>query len=59
MGPVDALTLALAKEIESIELYTKILNEHPSLNEELVFLINEEQKHKKIIEKKIYELTRY
>ena len=59
MGPVDALTLALAKEIESIEMYTKISNDHPSLNETLLFLIGEEQKHKKLIEKKIYELTRY
>jgi len=58
MGPVDALKLALAKEMDSIKLYNKLNLEHPALKELLLFLVNEEEKHKLLIEKKISEITR-
>ena len=58
MGPVDALKLALNKEKGSIELYNKLNLEHPVLKELFLFLINEEEKHKQLIEKKIQEITR-
>ena len=58
MGPVDALKLALSKEMNSIKLYNRLNLEHPVLGELLLFLINEEEKHKQLIEKKIQEITR-
>jgi len=58
MGPVDALKLALSKETDSIKLYNKLNLKHPTLKELLLFLINEEEKHKLLIEKKIQEITR-
>ncbi len=57
MGPVDALKVALVKETESIELYNKFCLEHPEIKDLLLFLINEEEKHKQLIEKKITEVT--
>jgi rubrerythrin len=59
MGPVEALKLALTKEQESIDLYSKLNLEHPALSETFLFLINEEHKHKQLIEKKISEITKY
>jgi rubrerythrin len=59
MGPVEALKIAMAKEKASIDLYNKLSIEHSSLKELFTFLINEEQKHKKLIEDKIAEATRY
>lgn len=59
MGPVDALKFALTKELGSLELYKKLNTEHPSLKDIFLFLINEEEKHKQLIEKKIQELTKY
>ena len=59
MGPVEALTLALSKEKASIELYRKLNLQHPGLKELLEFLINEEEKHKLLIEKKIVEMAKY
>jgi len=58
MGPVEALKLALGKEQESIDLYSKIQWEHSNLKETMLFLIDEEHKHKQLIEKKIAELTK-
>lgn len=59
MTPTEALKLALSEEIKAIELYEKLNLKHSSLKEIFLFLINEEQKHKKLIENKITELTRY
>ncbi len=59
MGPVEALKLALSKEQESIDLYSRIQQEHSNLRETMLFLIDEEHKHKQLIEKKIAELTKY
>ena len=57
MTPVDALKLALEKENNAIELYQKLAIEHSAIKELLLFLMNEEEKHKKLLEKKIVEVT--
>ena len=54
----EALELALAKENASIQLYKKLAVEHSAIRELLMFLSDEEHKHKKMIEKKIFELTK-
>lgn len=59
MTPVDALELALSKEIQSIELYEKFSIKHSQLRDIFTFLIGEEQKHKKLIEKEIQKITKY
>jgi rubrerythrin len=59
MGPVEALEIALQKEIEALELYKKMAIEHSTARDVFSFLVNEEQKHKKLIEKKIQELNKY
>lgn len=59
MGPVDALKLALSKEEEAMQLYEKLSVEQSVAKDIFNFLVNEEQKHKKLIEQKIAELTRY
>ncbi len=59
MGPVEALKLAIGLEQEAIDLYNRIGSEHMNLNETMLFLVNEEYKHKQILEKKIGELTKY
>ena len=57
MVPVEALKLALAKEVEAIELYSMLDFKHQEIREIFDFLINEEQKHKQLLEKKIFEIT--
>ncbi len=59
MTPVEALKLALSKEIEAVELYQKFSNEHKVASDVFTFLVNEEQKHKQLLEKKIQELMGY
>ncbi|MDD5006291.1 MAG: ferritin family protein [Candidatus Omnitrophica bacterium] len=56
MGPVEALELALSKEKEAIELYQKFYREFAAAKDIFLFLANEEQKHRNLIEKKISEL---
>ncbi len=57
MGPVEALKLALIKENETLELYQKLAKTSHTARETFVFLIEQEEKHRKIIEDKIYELS--
>lgn len=57
MIDLEALQLALSKENDAIEAYQELLGNHPNLKDLLYFLITEEQKHKKLIEQKIAELT--
>lgn len=57
MTPVEALKLSLSKEKASIDFYNKLNLKHPSLKELFSFLINEEEKHKLLIEKKIVLFT--
>jgi len=59
MGPIEALKLALTKEIEAAELYQKFSSDYPVAKDIFLFLMNEEEKHKKLIEKKIQELSKY
>jgi len=59
MTPVEALELALSKETEAIGIYQKFANEYKVANDVFTFLVNEEQKHKQLLEKKIHELTGY
>lgn len=56
MGPIEALELALGKEIEAKNLYESFIAQHPQTKEIFTFLMNEEEKHKQLIEKKIVEL---
>lgn len=54
----EALKLALSKEQEAVVAYKKLLVEHPGLKDLFYFLLNEEEKHVSMIEKKIAELYR-
>ena len=57
MTPVEALELALSKEEAAIALYRKMANEHSEIRD-LFSLLNEEEKHKKLIKEKLAELRR-
>jgi len=57
MTPVEALELALKKETAAIELYRRLSLEHNQIKELLLLLLNEEEKHKKLIQEKIIALT--
>jgi rubrerythrin len=59
MTSIEALKVALEKESNSIKLYTSFSIKFPEIKELLAALIIEEQKHKKMIEKKIAEATLY
>jgi rubrerythrin len=54
----EALKLALSKEVSAIKIYGKLAIEHPAISELLTTLMNEEEKHKKLIEQKIAEMNR-
>jgi rubrerythrin len=56
MGPMEALKIALEKENASIKLYNKFYLQYPEMKEMLLFLINEEEKHKQLIEKQMVKL---
>ncbi len=56
MIAIEALELALSKEQNAVATYKKLLAEHPGLKDLLYFLLNEEEKHVAMIEKKIAEL---
>lgn len=56
MVPMEALKIALEKEKASIKLYNKFYLDHPAVKDIFLFLINEEQKHEKMIEEKMVEL---
>ncbi len=58
IGPIEALKLAVSKEADSIKLYQRLNTDHPVAKDILLFLGNEEEKHKKMLEEKIRELTR-
>ncbi|MDD5018823.1 MAG: hypothetical protein PHS61_00155 [Candidatus Omnitrophica bacterium] len=59
MLAIEALNLALEKETGSIALYEKLSQSHTELQDLFADLLNEEYKHKKKIEEKIRELTKY
>ena len=58
MTPVEALEIALSKEDASIKLYRKLAAEHKAIEDLLLSLINEEEKHLKLIKQRIHELTK-
>ncbi|MFA5355903.1 MAG: hypothetical protein WC301_00635 [Candidatus Omnitrophota bacterium] len=58
MGPIEALRLALSKEVEAKDMYDKFMNDFPAAKDIFLFLSQEEAKHKLLIEKKIVELMR-
>ncbi len=58
MTPIEALKLALSKEKASIKLYQNLAVEHTAIKELFYTLLNEEEKHKKLIEEKIAQLMR-
>jgi rubrerythrin len=57
MIEIEVLKLALAKEEAAIKAYQEMLISYPALGELLSLLVTEEQKHKKLIEKKIADLS--
>ena len=59
MIDIEVLQLALSKEETSIKVYERIIADHPGLKDLAYELLNEEQRHKAKIEKKIFDLTRY
>jgi len=56
MDLVEALEFALSKEKEAINMYEKFSEKYPVVKDIFMFLIEEEQKHRKLIEKKLVEL---
>ncbi len=58
VGPIEALKMALTREEASIELYRRFAVEHKVAEDIFIFLFNEENKHKALIEKKIFELMK-
>lgn len=57
MISIEALELALAKEMASIKLYKRYAIDYPTVRDTFLFLQDEEQKHQRLIEKKIRELS--
>jgi rubrerythrin len=58
MTDVEVLRIALGEEEKAIKIYQSMLAEHPNLKDMLLTLIMAEQNHKKVIEKKISDLTK-
>jgi len=56
MTPVEALEIALLKEEASVKLYRRLADEHKAIEDLLMLLVNEEEKHVKIIQNRIREL---
>jgi len=57
MTPTEALKIALKQENDSIQMYSQMAIDHPGLKDILTMLINEEFKHRKLIENKLAEMT--
>jgi rubrerythrin len=58
MTDVEVLRIALGKEERSIKMYQGMLAKHPNLQDMILTLIEGEQGHKRVIEKKISDLTK-
>jgi len=58
MGPIEALELARQKEIEAADRYRELAQSFPEIKELAYMLLNEEEKHRQMIEKKIVELQK-
>lgn len=57
MGPVEALEMALVKEIAARDLYQEFSIKFPAVRDTFLFLLGEEEKHKKLIEQRIAQLS--
>ena len=57
MTAVEALKFALKKEEAAIELYRKMADDHPSARDLFYSLVNEEEKHRKLIIKKLSDMS--
>ena len=58
MVPVEALALALKKEIEAAQMYEDLAIRFPAIQDTFMFLKIEEEKHRKLIEEKIVEFKK-
>ncbi len=58
IGPVEALKLALSKEVEAKDFYERMSRQSKLTADIFQFLANEEEKHRLLIENKIEDLTR-
>lgn len=60
LGPVEALKLALEKEIEAYNMYQELLrrSNNRSVIDTVTFLADQEYKHRLLIEEKIQELIK-
>lgn len=58
MVPVEALELALKKEIEAAQMYGELAIRFPEIEDTLMFLKIEEEKHRKLIENRIIEFKK-
>ncbi len=56
MTDLEVLQLALSKEEEAIKVYQGMIVTNPRVKDLLYELVTEEQKHKKMLEKRIAEL---
>lgn len=56
MDHKEALEMALGKEKSAVEIYRKFSIEHSAMRDLFEYLMNEEEKHVMLIEKKIAEL---
>ena len=56
MDHLEALNIALGKEKEAVEIYKQFSIKHIAIRDLFEFLMTEEQKHVRLIEKKISEL---
>ena len=58
MTPVEGLKFALSKEEASKKLYQDLIKEHPDIKDLFQSLLNEEEKHIQLIQRKLSEMTR-
>lgn len=58
MIDIEVLQLALSKEEEAIQLYQKMIQTNPAIEDLLYELVTEEQKHKILLQKRISDLQR-
>jgi rubrerythrin len=56
MDYLEALNMALKKEEEAVKMYRQFSIKHPAIKNLFEFLMDDEQKHVSLIEKKISEL---
>jgi rubrerythrin len=58
INPLEALNLALARELEAVKTYEKLSNECSFAKETFLMLVDEERRHVKLIEDLISRLPK-